>query len=60
VAEAMTKLEGAGLIRYSSDRITVLDTAGLAKRSCECRDLIMKEYARLLGGEAPTRDETGG
>ncbi len=48
VTEAAGKLQAAGLIRYTRGRITVLDRAGLAARSCECYRVVKKEYERLL------------
>ncbi len=51
VTEGATKLQNAGLIKYSRGRITVLDRPGLEKRSCECYDVVKKEYDRLLPGK---------
>ena len=48
VTEAALKLQHAGLIRYARGHITVLDRAGLEKRSCECYAVVRKEYDRLL------------
>lgn len=48
VTEAALKLQKAGLIRYSRGHISVLDRSGLEKRSCECYDVVKKEYDRLL------------
>ncbi len=48
VTEEALKLQRAGLIRYVRGRITVLDQAGLEKRSCECYAVVKKEYDRLL------------
>jgi CRP-like cAMP-binding protein len=48
VTEGATNLQEAGLIRYSRGRITVLDRAGLERRSCECYAVVKKEYDRLL------------
>ncbi|MFC0226720.1 Crp/Fnr family transcriptional regulator [Serratia aquatilis] len=48
VTEAALKLQQAGLIRYSRGRITVLDRPGLEHRTCECYDVVKKEYERLL------------
>ncbi len=48
VTEAAVQLQAAGLIRYARGRITVLDRAGLEKRSCECYAVVKKEYDRLL------------
>ncbi|WP_130483860.1 Crp/Fnr family transcriptional regulator [Sphaerotilus mobilis] len=41
-------LQAAGLIRYRRGQITVLDRAALERRSCECYDVVRREYARLL------------
>ena len=48
VTEAALKLQRDGLIRYSRGHITVLDRAGLEARTCECYEVVKKEYARLL------------
>jgi CRP-like cAMP-binding protein len=48
VTEAATRLQQSGLIRYSRGRISVLDRAGLEKRTCECYAVVKKEYDRLL------------
>jgi len=48
VSEGALKLQQAGLIRYARGHITVLDRAGLEKRTCECYAVVKKEYARLL------------
>jgi hypothetical protein len=48
VTEGALKLQRAGLISYARGRITVLDRAGLEKRSCECYSVVKKEYGRLL------------
>jgi CRP-like cAMP-binding protein len=48
VTEAALKLQHAGLIQYARGHITVLDRAGLEKRSCECYAVVKKEYDRLL------------
>ena len=48
VTEAALKLQQAGLIRYARGRIQVLDRPGLEKRTCECYEVVRKEYARLL------------
>jgi CRP-like cAMP-binding protein len=48
VTEAAGRLDKAGLIRYHRGRITVLDRRGLEKRTCECYDVVKKEYDRLL------------
>ena len=48
VTEGAVKLQHAGLIQYARGHITVLDRAGLEKRSCECYAVVKKEYDRLL------------
>ena len=48
VTEGAMKLQNAGLIRYARGRISVLDRAGLEKRTCECYAVVRKEYDRLL------------
>jgi CRP-like cAMP-binding protein len=48
VTEGALKLQRAGLISYMRGHITVLDRAGLEKRSCECYSVVKKEYDRLL------------
>ena len=48
VTEGASKLQHAGLIRYSRGRITVIDRPGLEKRTCECYAVVKKEYDRLL------------
>ncbi len=48
VTEGALKLQHAGLIRYARGHISVLDRAGLEKRSCECYGVVKKEYDRLL------------
>ena len=50
ITESATKLQKAGLIRYSRGHITVLDRPGLERRSCECYAVVKKEYDRLLPG----------
>jgi CRP-like cAMP-binding protein len=48
VTEAAVKLQQAGLISYVRGHITVLDRAGLEKRTCECYAVVKREYDRLL------------
>jgi CRP-like cAMP-binding protein len=48
VTEAAGHLHDAGLIRYHRGHITVLDRAGLERRTCECYAALRKEYQRLL------------
>ena len=48
VTEAAGKLQDAGLIRYHRGRITVLDRPGLEARTCECYEVVKREFDRLL------------
>jgi Mn-dependent DtxR family transcriptional regulator len=48
VTEGAMKLQRAGLIKYVRGHISVLDRAGLEKRTCECYAVVKKEYDRLL------------
>ena len=48
VTECALKLQKAGLISYTRGRIVILDRKGLEARSCECYEVVKKEYARLL------------
>jgi CRP-like cAMP-binding protein len=48
VTEGALKLQKAGLISYARGHIKVLDRPGLEQRTCECYDVVKKEYDRLL------------
>jgi CRP-like cAMP-binding protein len=48
VTEIAQKLQAAGLIKYFRGHITVLNRSGLKKRTCECYEVVKKEYDRLL------------
>jgi len=54
VTEAALQLQAANLISYARGRITVLDRAGLEKRTCECYGVVKREYDRLLPALVPT------
>jgi hypothetical protein len=43
-------LQKAMLIRYQRGRIRVLDRAGLEPPSCECYEVVRREFDRLLAG----------
>ncbi|MEO8598481.1 MAG: Crp/Fnr family transcriptional regulator [bacterium] len=47
VTDAAGKLQSCGYIRYRRGHITVLDRSGLEERSCECYEVVKKEFARL-------------
>ena len=53
VTEGAQKLLKAGLIRTGRGRISVLDRAGLERRSCECYGVVRQAYDRLLSGSVP-------
>jgi CRP-like cAMP-binding protein len=48
VTEAALKLQAAGLIRYARGHITVVNRPGLEARTCECYQVVKREYDRLL------------
>ena len=48
VTEAAGKLQKAGLIHYYRGHIEVLDRKGLEDRTCECYEVVKREYDRLL------------
>jgi CRP-like cAMP-binding protein len=49
ITEAAGKLQRAGLISYRRGHITLLDRTGLESHSCECYQVVRKEFHRLLG-----------
>jgi CRP-like cAMP-binding protein len=49
VGTVASKLQKAGLIRYSRGVISILDRPGLEAAACECYRIIEAEYDRLLG-----------
>jgi hypothetical protein len=48
ITEAALKIQSAGYIKYSRGHVTILDRLGLESRSCECYQVVKKEYLRLL------------
>jgi CRP-like cAMP-binding protein len=48
VTEAAQQLQRAGLIRYSRGHVSILDRHGLELTSCECYQVVKREYDRLL------------
>lgn len=59
VTEAAGKLQKAGLIHYRRGHIDILDRAGLEMRSCECYDVVRREYDRLLAPVAGRKVSSG-
>jgi CRP-like cAMP-binding protein len=54
VTVAAGQLKQAGLISYKRGNVSILDREGLEAASCECYQIIKKEFARLLSGNAHT------
>lgn len=54
VTAAAGRLQRAGIINYRRGRISILDRNALESRTCECYDLVRKEYQRLLPLPAQT------
>jgi CRP-like cAMP-binding protein len=54
VSVAATHLQDLGVIKYSRGTITVLDRNRLEEQACECYQVVMDEYDRLLGEYVPT------
>jgi len=48
ITEAAGNLQRASLISYRRGHITVLDRSGLESRTCECYNVVKKEFHRLL------------
>jgi CRP-like cAMP-binding protein len=48
VTGAALKVQKAGLIKYARGHISILDRRGLERRTCECYQVVKKEYERLL------------
>ncbi len=53
VSIAAGSLQKRGLIKYVRGTITVLDRAGLEAAVCECYQVVIDEYDRLLGKYIP-------
>jgi len=56
INETARNLQRAGLISYRRGHITVLDRAGLESHTCECYNVVKKEFHRLLS-DADNRQE---
>jgi hypothetical protein len=48
VTDAANALKRAGLISYTRGFVTVLDRAGMEKRTCECYGVTKREFDRLF------------
>ncbi|NEU84288.1 Crp/Fnr family transcriptional regulator [Nostoc sp. UIC 10630] len=56
VTEAANILSEAGMITYHRGQINILNRQALEKTSCECYQIIEKEFVRLLGNK-PNRSQ---
>jgi CRP-like cAMP-binding protein len=54
VTQAAARLQKMGLISYVRGTIQILDREGLESAGCECYQVVMDEYDRLLGPYVPT------
>ena len=54
VSVAATHLQKRGVIKYSRGTISILDRKKLEIEACECYQVVMDEYDRLLGEYIPT------
>jgi CRP-like cAMP-binding protein len=48
IVSAAAVLRGAGLIRYSRGRVTIIDRVGLEAASCACYGILRADYERLF------------
>jgi len=58
VTAAAGALQKAGFIRYARGKVTILDRAGLEKRSCECYRISALEFDRLLDDRIARKDRS--
>ena len=56
VTLAASKLQAAGIIRYSRGKVSIIEQEKLEEASCECHRIVHDEYNRLLGRYAPPRE----
>lgn len=49
VSEAAHQLKEGGFISYKRGNVTIVDRTGLEALSCECYQLVKKEFVRLVG-----------
>ena len=48
ISEAASRLQDRGLISYKRGRVHILDRQGLEATTCECYEVVKKEFDRLL------------
>lgn len=51
VSVVASQLQSARIIRYQHGRITILDRPGLESAACECYQVVVHEYRRMLGAD---------
>lgn len=56
ITETAVILQREGLISYRRGHITVLDREGLESRTCECYEVVKKEFHRLLSDAEATKN----
>jgi CRP-like cAMP-binding protein len=56
VSVAASNLQAAGVIEYSRGTITIVDREKLEAAACECYQVVVDEYTRLLGEYIPVND----
>ena len=54
LSKAASTLQADGLIKYSRGNLTIVDSRGVANCSCECLELMEKQFDRIF--EQPWRD----
>jgi CRP-like cAMP-binding protein len=57
VSEAAGKLQDEGVIRYRRGDIQILDRQKMESYSCECYELVKREFDRLLGRNGHARPD---
>ncbi|QBB70692.1 Crp/Fnr family transcriptional regulator [Pseudolysobacter antarcticus] len=57
VTEAAGKLQRLGIIEYQRGKIRVLDRKRLEAKSCECYEVVRKEFARLLPWDQGVKED---
>jgi CRP-like cAMP-binding protein len=58
ITETAGNLQRAGLISYRRGHITILDRTGLEARTCECYNVVKKEFRRLLTNESAAKSSS--
>jgi hypothetical protein len=59
VTGAACLLKNAGLISYRRGHVNITDSEWLERLSCECYELVRKEFTRLVGANGHARQGDG-